>query len=140
MAERGQFGSDAAAVATHCKPHLLTSGRTARTIRRSRSGNRQSAAFTRFGFQCETWHLKLAKIGELDIRWTRQLPGEPSIVHVSRTPTGRYFVSPGQTAASPAGRYGQIGIDLGLTCFALPRSQMAASTVRRDRCAASWRN
>jgi len=85
-----------------------------------RRDGRQSAAFTRSGFQWQTGHLTLAKIGELDIRWSRQLPGSPSMIHVSRTPAGRYYVSfrvDAPLAAAPEAT-GQIGIDLGLTCFA----------------------
>jgi putative transposase len=83
-------------------------------------GDRQSASFTRSGFRWETGHLKLAKIGELDIRWSRQLPGAPSMIDVSRTAGGRYYVSFRVDKPLPVlpRATGQIGIDLGLTCFA----------------------
>jgi putative transposase len=63
---------------------------------------RQSAAFTRSGFQWKTGHLKLAKIGKLNIRWSRQFSGNPSMIHVSRTPAGRYYVSFRVDAPLPA--------------------------------------
>jgi len=85
-----------------------------------RRDDRQSAAFTRSGFQWDGSALKLAKIGKLKIRWSRHFSGDPSTVDVSRTRSGRYYVSfrvdeplPAMPEAS-----GQIGIDLGLTAFA----------------------
>jgi putative transposase len=82
--------------------------------------NRQSAEFTRSGFQWQDGQLTLAKIGQLDIRWSRQFSGKPSTIHVSRTPAGRYYVSFRVDEPLPVmpEATGKIGIDLGLTCFA----------------------
>jgi putative transposase len=80
----------------------------------------QSAEFTRSGFQWKRGELTLAKIGKLNIRWSRRFQGDPSTIHVSRTPGGRYYVSfrvDDPVAAFPVAK-GAIGIDLGLTCFA----------------------
>jgi putative transposase len=82
--------------------------------------NRQSAEFTRSGFQWRGGQLTLAKIGKLKIRWSRNFSAKPSTVTVSRTPAGRYYVSfrvDDPVQAIPAAE-GAIGIDLGLTCFA----------------------
>lgn len=82
--------------------------------------NRQSAEFTRSGFQFERGQLTLAKIGKLNIRWSRRFAAEPTTVHVSRTPSGRYYVSfrVDQALQAMPEATGQIGIDLGLTAFA----------------------
>ena len=83
-------------------------------------GNRQSAEFTRSGFQWKNGQLTLAKIGKLDIRWSRHFSAEPSTVTVSCTPAGRYYVSFRVDEPLPVTpeAIGQIGIDLGLTVFA----------------------
>jgi putative transposase len=82
--------------------------------------NRQSVEFTRSGFQWENGQLTLAKIGRLKIRWSRSFAADPTTVHVSRTPAGRYYVSfrvdEALTVMPKAA--GEIGIDLGLTAFA----------------------
>jgi putative transposase len=81
---------------------------------------RQSAEFTRSGFQWRDGELTLAKIGRLKIRWSRTFVGEPSTITVSRTPAGRYYVSfrvDDPVQAIPAAE-GALGVDLGLTCFA----------------------
>jgi len=83
-------------------------------------GNRQSAEFTRSGFQWKNGQLALAKIGKLDIRWSRHFSADPSTVTVSRTPAGRYYVSfrvDDPLEIFPAVEEA-IGIDLGLTVFA----------------------
>jgi putative transposase len=85
-----------------------------------RRSGRQSAEFTRSGFQWENRQLTLARIGKLDIRWSRYFSSQPTTVHVSRTPSGRYYVSfrVDEPLPSLPQATGQIGIDLGLTCFA----------------------
>ena len=83
-------------------------------------GNRQSAEFTRSGFQWDGNTLTVAKIGKLAIRWSRRFSMHPSAVDLSRTPAGRYYVSfrvDEPLDPMPAAE-GAIGIDLGLTCFA----------------------
>jgi putative transposase len=82
--------------------------------------NRQSAEFTRSGFQWERGQLTLAKIGRLNVRWSRRFSCEPSTIHVSRTPSGHYHVSfrVDEPLQAMPEAVGQIGIDLGLTAFA----------------------
>lgn len=62
---------------------------------KSKHGN-QSATYTNNAFQwdAETETLKLAKQSTpLDIRWSRKLPGNPTTITVSKTPSGKYFIS-----------------------------------------------
>jgi len=55
---------------------------------------RQSAEFTRSAFKYRDGQLVLAKCKEpLAIRWSRELPGEPSTITVSKDSAGRYFVA-----------------------------------------------
>ncbi|WP_093308328.1 RNA-guided endonuclease InsQ/TnpB family protein, partial [Allopseudospirillum japonicum] len=77
----------------------------------------QSAEFTRSAFKYRDGKLYLAKSKTpLDIRWSRELPGEPSTVTVSKDSAGRYFVSclcefkPSKLPVTP----NITGIDLGL--------------------------
>jgi putative transposase len=79
--------------------------------------HRQSAEFTRSAFKYWDGKLYLAKSKTpLDIRWSRELPGEPSTVTVSKDSAGRYFVSclcefePSKLPVTP----NMTGIDLGL--------------------------
>jgi putative transposase len=65
--------------------------------------------------------LRLPKIGDVSVRWSRDLPSAPSSVTVIKDSAGRYFASfvieaePGiPPEAEPA-----VGIDLGLTSFAV---------------------
>ena len=56
--------------------------------------HRQSAEFTYRAFSFRNGELKLAKCDKpLDIRWSQQLPADPSTVTVSKDQAGRYFVS-----------------------------------------------
>jgi putative transposase len=85
-----------------------------------RRDERQSAEFTRSGFGWRNGQLTLARIGQLKVRWSRRFSGEPTTVHVSRTASGRYYVSfrVDEPLAVMPKVNGQIGIDLGLTAFA----------------------
>ena len=84
----------------------------------------QSAEYTTSGFKWDGHALKLAKMDSpLTIRWSRQVPKAAKIttVTVSRDASGRYFVSllcDDSVAAKPAAQ-GLVGIDLGLTHFAI---------------------
>ncbi|GAB3183065.1 putative transposase [Micromonospora palomenae] len=90
---------------------------------RSRKDNRQAIRFTanaRFKV-LDNGRLRLPKIGDVEVRWSRNLPSDPSSVTVIRDAAGRYFASfvvqsndePLPVADS------EIGIDLGLTHFAV---------------------
>jgi len=65
--------------------------------------------------------LRLPKIGDIPVRWSRELPSEPSSVTVIRDSAGRHFASfviETKPVTLP-GKEPVIGIDLGLTHFAV---------------------
>ena len=90
---------------------------------RSRKDRRQSVRFTanaRFKV-LPNGKLRLPKIGDVPVRWSRALPSAPSSVTVIKDAAGRYFASfvvQAQPGALPAADT-VIGIDLGLTHFAV---------------------
>jgi len=85
---------------------------------------KQSAEYTSSAFKWDGKALKLAKMdAPLNIRWSRTLPKAAKIttVTVSKDAAGRYFVSllcDDSVSAKPEAS-GQVGIDLGLTHFAI---------------------
>ncbi|MDZ5447056.1 transposase [Micromonospora sp. 4G57] len=90
---------------------------------RSRKDNRQTIRFTRNArFAVLTnGRLRLPKIGDVPVRWSRTLPAEPSSVTVIKDAAGRYFASFVVTTSDeplpPVAS--EVGIDLGLTHFAV---------------------
>jgi IS605 OrfB family transposase len=105
----------------------VTGKRTGPTVApprfKSRKDRRQAIRFTanaRFKI-LPNGRLRLPKIGDVPVRWSRPLPSEPSSVTVIRDSAGRYFASfvveTGDDPLPEAGR--EIGIDLGLTHFAV---------------------
>jgi putative transposase len=88
---------------------------------RSRKDRRQAIRFTRNARFAITagGKLRLPKIGEVEVRWSRDLPSEPSSVTVIADATGRYsasfVVQAGDDPLPDAGT--EVGIDLGLTHF-----------------------
>ena len=90
---------------------------------RSRKDRRQSVRFTANARWSLTpgRKLRLPKIGDVPVRWSRALPSAPSSMTVIKDAAGRYFASfvveaqPGALPAADA----VIGIDLGLTYFAV---------------------
>ncbi len=87
---------------------------------RSKRG-RQSIRLTRNGFSLRSdGKLYAAKVGDLDVRWSRQLPGVPSSVTLTLDPSGRHyasFVVDVEPAPLPETAR-ECGIDLGLAHFA----------------------
>ena len=90
---------------------------------KSRKDHRQAVRFTanaRFRVLANG-KLRLPKIGDIEVRWSRDLPSDPSSVTVIRDCAGRYFASfavetgPGTLPAAEQAT----GIDLGLTHFAV---------------------
>jgi putative transposase len=81
---------------------------------------RQSIRFTRNGFALHGTRLYVAKVGQVRVRWSRELPSVPSSVTVIREPDGRYYASfvvdrePSPLPVVPR----TAGIDLGLIAFA----------------------
>ncbi|MEV4324455.1 RNA-guided endonuclease InsQ/TnpB family protein [Microbispora rosea] len=90
---------------------------------RSKRDNRQAIRFTKNARFSVTagGKLRLPKIGDVPVRWSRDLPAEPSSVTVVKDAAGRYFASfVVETAGEPLAKVTpEIGIDLGLTHFAV---------------------
>jgi putative transposase len=65
--------------------------------------------------------LLLPKVGEVPVRWSRPLPADPSSVTVTLDGAGRYHVSfvVDVQMARPPNAYTAVGVDLGLTAFAV---------------------
>jgi putative transposase len=90
---------------------------------RSRKDRRQAIRFTansRFKVLPDG-RLRLPKIGDVKVRWSRNLPSVPSSVTVIMDAAGRYFASfavdaPGDPLPATDA---EVGIDLGLTHFAV---------------------
>ncbi|MFF5956907.1 RNA-guided endonuclease InsQ/TnpB family protein [Streptomyces luteogriseus] len=76
--------------------------------------------------------LRLPKIGEVEVRWSRQLPSNPSSVTVIKDPSGRYFASfvvevEDKPLPELDAEETDTGIDLGLSCYAVLRGRRIAS-------------
>ncbi len=81
-----------------------------------RKHGRQSVRFTRNGFALHGQRLYVAKVGDIRVEWSRDLPSVPSSVTVIRELDGRHyasFVVERQAAPLPACDR-EVGIDLGL--------------------------
>ena len=101
----------------------LTGKRRGRRIGRPRfrtKHGRQSIRLTRNGFAFRGTRLYVAKVGQVRVRWSRELPSAPSSVTVIREPDGRYYASfvveRDPTPLPPVSR--TAGLDLGLVAFA----------------------
>lgn len=70
----------------------------------------------------ENGRLRLPKIGDVEVAWSRQLPVEPTSVTILKTATGKYYasfvVSLNHDEALPPVET-EVGIDLGLKDFAV---------------------
>ncbi|MEV4568134.1 transposase [Nonomuraea sp. NPDC049419] len=90
---------------------------------RSRKDNRQTIRFTRNArFKVVPGgKLTLPKIGDVAVRWSRELPATPSSVTVIKDAAGRYFASfVVEATENPLPDTGtEAGIDLGLGHFAV---------------------
>ena len=88
---------------------------------KSKKDHRQAFRVTRGGFKIQpNGRVYLAKLGEVRVRWSRQLPSTPSSVTVIREADGRYyatFVVEVPRAPLPSVDR-EAGIDLGLTRLA----------------------
>ncbi|WP_033333982.1 RNA-guided endonuclease InsQ/TnpB family protein [Streptomyces novaecaesareae] len=94
---------------------------------KSRRDSRQAVRFTaNAGWRItDGGKLRLPKIGDVRVKWSRQLPSVPSTVTVVKDAAGRYFAS-FVVETDPAADLGRmpetdtvVGIDLGLTHFAV---------------------
>ena len=90
---------------------------------RSRKISRQSIRFTRNAcFKIlGNGRLRLPKIGDIEVRWSRDLPAAPTSVTVIKDSAGRYFASfVVEVGERPLpATDAECGIDLGLTHFAV---------------------
>jgi putative transposase len=94
---------------------------------KSRKDRRQAARFTanaRFKV-LPSGRLRLPKIGDVQVRWSRDLPSVPSSVTVIKDASGRYFASftvetdPAADATRFPAADTEVGVDLGLAVFAV---------------------
>ena len=86
-----------------------------------RKHQRQSVRFTRNGFSLHGERLYVAKVGDIKVEWSRDLPSVPSSVTVIREPDGRYYASfVVEREATPLPACDRdAGIDLGLASLAV---------------------
>ncbi|WP_035698549.1 RNA-guided endonuclease InsQ/TnpB family protein [Glycomyces tenuis] len=92
---------------------------------KSRKDTRQSIRLGTNAFAIrDNGRVYLAKIGEVKVAWSRQMPAAPSSVTVVKDAAGRYFLSfVVETGPEPLPETGEeTGIDLGLTAFAVTSS------------------
>lgn len=85
--------------------------------------SRQSAEYTRSGFKWnkQKQQLTIARLGVLDIRWSRRFKADPSTVTISKTPTGKYYVAIriDEPNRSEQVANSEVGIDLGIKSLAV---------------------
>jgi putative transposase len=86
----------------------------------------QSARYNRNGFRMrDNGRLYVAKVGEVKVAWSRELPSTPSSVTVIKTATDKYYASFVVTVGDDSERLPEAdhdtGIDLGLKDFAVLR-------------------
>lgn len=87
---------------------------------RSRKDRRQAIRLTRGSFALRpNGRLYLAKVGDVEVRWSRALPSTPSSITVVQEADGRYYASfVVEVEDAPfAPMFAEVGIDLGLTRF-----------------------
>ncbi|MBA8826398.1 putative transposase [Saccharopolyspora lacisalsi] len=95
---------------------------------KSRKDRRQAVRFQPDGFRVlGNGKLRLSKVGDVKVAWSRDLPSTPSSVTVVKTADERYFVSfvveTGDDTLPPAvdehGQEHELALDLGLHAFAV---------------------
>ena len=86
-----------------------------------RKHGRQSIRLTRNGFALHGGRLYVAKVGDIKVEWSRDLPSVPSSVTVIREPDGRYYASfvveRPPTPLPPSDC--EVGVDVGLARLAV---------------------
>ena len=86
-----------------------------------KKSNHQSFTLMSNGFNIKDHKVCIAKSKDpLNIKWSRDLPSDPSSCTISKTPSGQYYISfvcdrPGKVTNGQ----GHIGIDLGIKDFAI---------------------
>jgi putative transposase len=98
---------------------------------KSRKDHRQSFRLTRNGFSIRgNGRLFVAKVGQVRVRWSRELPSEPSSVTVIREPDGHFYASfVVDVAPAPLPVVGrEAGVDVGITRLATVATTDGART------------
>lgn len=88
---------------------------------KSRKDHRQSFRLTRNGFTLKAnGRLFVAKVGEVRVRWSRELPSTPSSVTIISEPDGHFYASfVVNVAATPLPTTGrEVGVDVGISRLA----------------------
>ena len=88
---------------------------------KSKKDHRQSFRLTRNGFGVRaSGRLALAKVGTVQVRWSRDLPSEPSSVTIIREPDGHYYASfvVDVSAAPLPVAAAEAGVDVGISRLA----------------------
>jgi putative transposase len=107
-----------------------------------RKHGKQSIRLTRNGFALHGECLYVAKVGDIKVQWSRDLPSVPSSVTVIREPDGRYYASfVVERATVPLFACDrEIGVDLGLNSLivtsdgeAIPNPRFLRKASRRLR-------
>ena len=97
---------------------------------RSKKDNWQSIRLTRNGFRVTAQGVRVAKVGNLRLEWSRSLPSTPSSVTIIREPDGRWYASfVVDVAPTPLPACASdVGLDLGLqTLVASSRGELIAN-------------
>ncbi|MFD7441427.1 RNA-guided endonuclease InsQ/TnpB family protein [Streptomyces sp. NPDC059909] len=99
-----------------------------------KKAGRQAVRFTKAArfFITKNGRLRLPKIGDVRVRWSRELPSDPSSVTVIKDAAGRFFASfVIETEDKPLPELDweetDTGIDLGLSSYAVLRGRKIAS-------------
>ncbi|MGB9222579.1 RNA-guided endonuclease InsQ/TnpB family protein [Mycobacterium sp.] len=98
---------------------------------KSRKDHRQSFRLTRNGFAVrDNGRLYVAKVGEVRVRWSRDLPSDPSSVTIIREPDGHFYASfVVEVPASPLPATGrEAGVDVGIARLATVATTDGART------------
>ena len=98
---------------------------------KSRKDHRQSFRLTRNGFSVrDNGRLFVAKVGEVRVRWSRDLPSAPSSVTIIREPDGHFYASFVVDVAASALPLveREAGVDLGITRLATIADSNGART------------
>ena len=107
--------------------------RLGRPRMKSKKDHRQSFRLTRNGFRVRpNGRLFVAKVGEVRVRWSRDLPAEPSSATIIREPDGHYyasFVVDVESTPLPAVAR-EAGVDVGIARLATIAATDGARTVR----------
>jgi len=105
--------------------HLQTAfinfwNKTARYPSFKKKHNRQSAEYTQHAFRYDAGNLSVSGLGRLDVHWSRDFESLPTTVTITKSPSGRYFVTLClDEAVQQMPKTGKlVGVDLGVSRLA----------------------